>query len=250
MSQAQPAIAITGRGCVLPGALSPQALWDAVIHRRDLTRPMTHLDLEMTPDEALAGGFRGGAIDGFGPCLEALQGEFPDLALETLDPVFTWTLQAAREAVREAGGLWAKPKRTGLILANLSYPTRGKIRLAGAYAQTGAFEGDLRNAFNSGAPARFVADALGIKGTAFSLDAACASSLYALHLASLKLRLGELDQVELGACQRLVHELTAQRIADEEEGPCRQRTGRDDDQHDDRCGEPGPEAPGHQRTAR
>ena len=195
MSQAQPAIAITGRGCVLPGALSPQALWDAVIHRRDLTRPMTHLDLEMTPDEALAGGFRGGAIDGFGPCLEALQGEFPDLALETLDPVFTWTLQAAREAVREAGGLWAKPKRTGLILANLSYPTRGKIRLAGAYAQTGAFEGDLRNAFNSGAPARFVADALGIKGTAFSLDAACASSLYALHLASLKLRLGELDQV-------------------------------------------------------
>ncbi|MBR9833678.1 MAG: hypothetical protein GYB42_00450 [Alphaproteobacteria bacterium] len=95
MSQAQPAIAITGRGCVLPGALSPQALWDAVIHHRDLTRPMTHLDLEMTPDEALAGGFRGGAIDGFGPYLESLQGALPHLALETLDPVFTWTLQAA-----------------------------------------------------------------------------------------------------------------------------------------------------------
>ncbi|MBK9655584.1 MAG: hypothetical protein IPO66_08935 [Rhodanobacteraceae bacterium] len=30
-------IAIVGRACVLPGALSPEALWQAVVEGRDLT---------------------------------------------------------------------------------------------------------------------------------------------------------------------------------------------------------------------
>ena len=30
-------IAIIGQSCILPGALSPDALWDAVVNGRDLT---------------------------------------------------------------------------------------------------------------------------------------------------------------------------------------------------------------------
>ncbi|MDP6947085.1 MAG: polyketide synthase, partial [Myxococcota bacterium] len=50
-------------------------------------------------------------------------------------------------------------------------------------AMTGLEKTDPRNRFMSGLPAQLVARALGLGGPAFALDAACASSLYAIKLA-------------------------------------------------------------------
>ncbi|WP_269210885.1 beta-ketoacyl synthase N-terminal-like domain-containing protein [Mycobacterium simiae] len=101
-----------------------------------------------------------------------------------LDPLYLWTMHAARQAIEDAG--WALgdvPGRTGLVLGNLSYPTRTLTDLAEEVWSGRTPAVDRRNRFCSGLPAALAADALGITAGAFSLDAACASSLYAIKLA-------------------------------------------------------------------
>ena len=46
-------IAIVGRACVLPGALSPAQLWDAVAEGRDLIEPVPPERWQIDPAEAL-----------------------------------------------------------------------------------------------------------------------------------------------------------------------------------------------------
>jgi acyl transferase domain-containing protein len=54
----------------------------------------------------------------------------------------------------------------------------------------------------SGLTARLAATALGLDGPAFALDAACASSLYAIKLACDRLHDGSADLMLAGADQR------------------------------------------------
>ena len=61
---------------------------------------------------------------------------------------------------------------------------------------------DPLNAFPAGLPARLLARALGLSATAFTLDAACASSLYALKLAVDELRSGRADAMLTGGLSR------------------------------------------------
>ncbi|HRF98886.1 MAG TPA: beta-ketoacyl synthase N-terminal-like domain-containing protein, partial [Aggregatilineales bacterium] len=58
------------------------------------------------------------------------------------------------------------------------------------------------NASMSGSPAGIIAKALGLGGTHFALDAACASSLYALKLACDYLSAGKADMMLAGAASR------------------------------------------------
>lgn len=55
------------------------------------------------------------------------------------------------------------------------------------------------NRFNSGLPAHLTAHALGLGGGAFALDAACASSLYAIKLACDRLHDRSADRMVAGA---------------------------------------------------
>ena len=59
-----------------------------------------------------------------------------------------------------------------------------------------------RNAFPAGAPARLTRDSLGLGGSAYTLDAACASSLYAIKLACDELRTGRADAMLAGGVSR------------------------------------------------
>src|SRR5688572_9816370 len=93
-------IAIVGRGCVLPGAHSPDALVDAVLAGRDLVssappeRWGVGRDLALTPDPARsadrAWSDRGGYVTGFDFAAEAARDPFRRDAedLLALDPLF------------------------------------------------------------------------------------------------------------------------------------------------------------------
>lgn len=194
-----PPIAIIGHACVLPGALSPAELWRAVVAGRDLLCPVPDGYWRLDPARVLAPQAaehtvtdRGGYIRGFDAQFDASGFACPPQDLAGLDPVVLWLAHCGREALREAGLDVAPAARCGLIAGNLSYPTAGLT----AYAEAVWLDRDRpnpANRFSSGLPARLAARALGLHGPAFCLDAACASSLYAVKLACDQLNDGAAD---------------------------------------------------------
>ena len=220
-------IAIVGRAVVLPGALSPEALWDAVVSGRDLvgTAPegrwgVGRADiLTPDPDDAAdrAWSERGGYVHGFSQVWKPDGFQIPAEELAGLDPLVHWSLHTARAALADAGiapGADAL-RRCGAIFGNLGFPSSGMSRFAEgiwldgmpgfgpeAAATAGLPDTDPRNRFMSGLPALLMAKALGLGGVGFTLDAACASSLYALKLACDRLQDGSADLMLAGAVNR------------------------------------------------
>jgi acyl transferase domain-containing protein/3-hydroxymyristoyl/3-hydroxydecanoyl-(acyl carrier protein) dehydratase len=221
MSSFEP-IAIVGRSCVLPGALSPEALFEAVREARVLigeapegawgidSRKLIASRATGPGDEYVVSN-RGGYVRGFDEIFD--DGAFADRIdrPERLDPLTKWLLHCAGVALGEAG-VDSPPPGTGLVIGNLSYPTVGHTRFVqdfwlgeGDNAPRPGLAGvtsDPRNRFSSGAPAHIVAAAYGLTGDAFALDAACASSLYALEIACRRLQNREADLMLAGGVAR------------------------------------------------
>jgi acyl transferase domain-containing protein/3-hydroxymyristoyl/3-hydroxydecanoyl-(acyl carrier protein) dehydratase/1-acyl-sn-glycerol-3-phosphate acyltransferase len=194
-------IAIVGASCIVPGALSPAELWRNVLAGRDLlTTPPPgywgldpHSMLHGTRDRvaSIAGGYVHGFEAVFNP------GEF-DEDMSDLDPLFHWTLWGAREALRAAGIDDARPSAcAGLVLGNLGYPSRSMVRFAETLWLGGEAHG-ARNRFHFGLPAQLAARVLKLGLGGFSIDAACASSLYAIKLACDKLHDRQADLMLAG----------------------------------------------------
>ena len=200
-------IAIVGRGCVLPGALTPQELWEAIKEGRDLfcSPPQGAVRVSKETIEKLARAyqkkisiFRGGFVRGFADAFDPGGFGVPPELLLSLDPLFQWSVHAGRQALLEAG-LKAPLGQVGgkslFVLANLGYPSL----LFSSYAERvwlenqGGFLGgkapsllglpdvEPKNRFSLGYAALLTAKALGLRD-GFGLDAACASSLYAVKL--------------------------------------------------------------------
>lgn len=221
MSSFEP-IAIVGRACVLPGALSPEALFEAVREARVLIDEAPEgawgLDSRrLLADRAPGPGAehvvsnRGGYVRGFDDVFDAaaFAERVPDV--HRLDPLTQWLLHCTKTALAEAG-VEAAPPGTGLVVGNLSYPTVEHTRFVedvwlghGVNAPKPGLAGvtsDPRNRFSSGGPTHVVAQAFGLTGDVFALDAACASSLYALDIACRRLRDRESDLMLAGGVAR------------------------------------------------
>ena len=203
-------IAIVGRGCVLPGALTPEQFWDNIASGRvslDAVRP-EEWRLPPTgpgPGRAATAGLVRGFADVFDP--EGFAEDAEQVA--AYDPALQWVLHAGRAALREAGD-HASPARTGLILGNLGYPSRSlaayaeRVWLADHPELLAALPevrgaGDPRARFCSGLWAHTAANALGLEGGSLALDAACASALYASKIACDRLHDGTADLMLAGA---------------------------------------------------
>ena len=199
-------IAIVGRACLLPGARSPEALWSNVRAAADgvSAAPRGRWGVEAEriacsaddpqPDRVWTD--RGGYVRDLQFDPEGF--EVPAQSLRGLDPVFLWALHTSRAALRDAG-FDRTPARAGAIFGNLGFPTRGMS--AFAEAVWGATEDDVdpRNRFGAGLPALLLGRALGLEAPALALDAACASSLYAIKYACDRLHDGEADVMLAGA---------------------------------------------------
>ena len=215
-------IAIVGRSCVLPGALTPEALFEAARDGVVLVRAAPEGAWRLDSDRLIREGSpgtgteyvvsnRGGYVTGFDEVFDATRFATRIEAPERLDVLTQWLLHCAGVALAEAGVI-EPPPRSGLIIGNLSYPTVEHTRFVEDYwlgAGRGAplrgragVSSDARNRFSSGYPAHIVADAFGLTGDAFALDAACASSLYALEIACRRLQDGEADLMLAGGVAR------------------------------------------------
>ncbi len=213
-----PPIAIVGRACVLPGALSPNALWERVVAGDDLITQVPHDRWQIDPADVMCDGpagsddrtwsDRGGYVRGFDSVFDPSGFGIPADEIVALDPVFQWTFHTAREALRDAGHDRADASRFGAVFGNLSFPSAGMaafvqaVTLRDLGVDVADSEIDLagaRNRFTSGLPALLLERALGLGVGAFALDAACASSLYAIKLACDRLHDGVADLMLAGA---------------------------------------------------
>ena len=221
-------IAIVGLSCLLPDAQSPDVFWENLMSGKDSTSQARVADFgtepslfydptKGNPDKtySLKGGYiRDFAFDATGYCLA------PDV-LTRLDPLAQASLYAAKQALQHSGDLQNESLRSrcGLVLGNLSFPTRASYQLFEPMYQQIVEPAvqellgvpDLRlpkqenapvdgsNAQTASLPALVVAKALGLSSSCFAIDAACSSSLYAIKLACDSLLLGQTDMMLAGA---------------------------------------------------
>lgn len=218
MSQKFEPIAIVGRGCILPGCRSPEALWETVAEGRSQITEAPAGDWRISMERVLdsasdhykadhAWTDKGGYIRGFADLFDANATSLDAGLIVRLDPVFQWSIYAAQQAMAEVRSGNTGTERAGLILGNLSYPTRLHSRLAEQswlYRLVGKrppADTDVHalNRFMSGLPAMLAAKACNFAGGSLALDAACASGLYAIKIACDRLQDGRADLMLAGA---------------------------------------------------
>lgn len=130
-----------------------------------------------------------------------------------LDPVFGLTLGTVREAWLHLQNPQVDSGRVGLILGNLALPSSHSSRSTHAYVGACLAEQVFRQAWNesptppadmdpAGNPVRLAAKVMGFGGPTLAIDAACASSLYALALAARALLDGRADAMLAGGVAR------------------------------------------------
>jgi acyl transferase domain-containing protein len=181
-------VAIVGEGAVLPGALSPAALWSVVAQRARVYGPVPAETLGLTGEGTRVAG----RVTDFDTVFDPARAKFSAVECAALDPVAAWPLHAALQAWDAAGQPAARAGRAGVILANLAYPSRAYVAFADRHWR-GDAPGDPRSVLNASYPAELIARTLGLSGPVFSLDAACASSLYALEIACRRLHTRAID---------------------------------------------------------
>ncbi|MEF9915409.1 beta-ketoacyl synthase N-terminal-like domain-containing protein [Streptomyces sp. P5-A9] len=210
-------IAIVGTGCVLPDALDPAAFYANVAAAHSSLRPVPDGRWRTPAASAMAApGLTadrtwsdiGGYVEGFDEVFDPSGFDLDDALIGSLDPLFRWVLYSGGQALREAGFDGPQPG-AGLVLGNLSFPSESMA----AYAEDVWWEAQpLRvgrrtrpaphNRFTSGLPAHLAAAALGLGRGSFALDAACASSLYAIKLACDRLHDHTADLMLAGGVNR------------------------------------------------
>jgi acyl transferase domain-containing protein/3-hydroxymyristoyl/3-hydroxydecanoyl-(acyl carrier protein) dehydratase len=216
---AEPRIAIVGMGGLFPGARSLDEFWQNVVAGIDASRevppgrwPFDAADV-IAPGTAVADRVphsRAYYLNEI-PC-ESTELDIDAGLLSRLDPAFRLILAAGVQAFRDARTDSVNRQRVGVILGHIALPTESASALAveilgPALLEKLGVRNDLPhveplNRYVAGLPAGVLAKALGLGGGCFTLDAACASSLYALKLAADELRAGRADLMLTGGAAR------------------------------------------------
>jgi len=214
-------VVIVSMGAVLPGAPSVQAFGELVARGQDAAtavpphRWVLPPDVAVAPEGAVADrvrSTRAGVLDD-AVWQRPLPEAFDLLPHEraSLDPSVLVLLAAAAEAWMPLGAV--DRERTAVVLGNIVLPTDGANALS-QWVVGRALEERLGlhpsaepppsmwNRWVAGMPAGVLARALGLGGDAFTLDAACASSLFAMQIAADKLQRREADLVLTGGLSR------------------------------------------------
>lgn len=216
-------IAIVGIGAVFPDAPDLEAFWANVVNGRSAAREVPKGRWTLPTDQACSPGAptpdrvysnRACLIDSE-PHVDATDLDLPADVLRELDPSVRLLLAAGMSAFQDSTGAGAEPARTGVILGNLALPTETSSaitrewlgqtfeeRVLGQNAARKPRPVHPLNRYVTGLPAGVLAKALRLGGGSFTLDAACASSLYALKLAADELRSGRMDAVLAGGLSR------------------------------------------------
>ncbi|MGP3913684.1 type I polyketide synthase [Nonomuraea sp. 10N515B] len=190
-------IAIVGAACRLPGAESPADLWQIVSGGRDVvgTIPQDRFDLDATSGrrpEVLEGA--GGYLDDIAGFDSRFFGVTPFEALR-MDPQQRILLEVTWEALDDAG-LPAESlagSATGVYTSLLPSGYWDLLRSAGMYDMHAALGAAVSGIF----PGR-ISTKLDLRGPSMGVEAACATSLMAVHVACRALWSGEIDLAIVG----------------------------------------------------
>src|SRR5262245_8498759 len=150
---------------------------------------------------------RGYFLDPFAPDLTGF--DIPGEFVASLDPLFHLVLDVGGRAWRSCRTTALDRRKVGVVLGNICLPTDRSNDLCREYLG-GPFREALPkspkthplNRYVAGLPAGVLAKALGFGLGTFTLDAACASSLYAIKLAVDELVSGRADAMLAGGCSR------------------------------------------------
>lgn len=202
-------IAIVGMGCRFPGgADDPVAFWRLLQRKADAITevPKDRWDIERfhssdlaAPGKMLArqGGFVSNLYDFDAPFFHIS----PREAL-TLDPQQRLLLELGWEALEQGGiapdSLAGQPVGLFIGISSIDYWQRAlaqKPEAIDAYLATGN---------SHSVAAGRLSFLLGVTGPSIAVDAACASSLVAVHLACQSLRQGECNQALAGGVNRII----------------------------------------------
>ncbi len=221
-------VAIVGIGGIFPRSATLQQFWSNIQAGIDTAREVPPGRWILANDDAFdprsgvpdrVYSLRGCFIEDFYFDADGLQ--LDSSLLSQLDPMYHLALHAGRQAWRDAVTTTLDRTRVGVILGNIALPTDKASALTvellgpGIAAQLGGGLApqvllDARsessthplNRSVAGLPAALLAKGLGLGGGGFALDAACASSLYALKLAADELLAGRADAMLTGGVSR------------------------------------------------
>ncbi|HSO18068.1 MAG TPA: polyketide synthase, partial [Desulfosarcina sp.] len=216
-------IAVVGMDGIFPGALDLETFWRNIVDGIDCSAPVPEqrwispstdrLRGDPVPDRAYARhaclihDFR------FDPAAFRLDPDFT----RGLDPVHHLTLTAGKRAVSGCRTADVDPRRVDVILAAIALPTDGASafsrHILGRFIERRLFAPhsatsttvtpiDALASRVDGLPAALLAAEMGFGGDSFTLDAACASSIYAVKLACDALDAGRTDMVVSGGVSR------------------------------------------------
>ena len=220
-------IAIVGIGALFPGSTDVGQFWNHVRAGHDLAREVpagrwalpTQQVYSKTPAPDRVYSTRGCFVDDFNFDPTGLN--LSPALLAGLDPMFHLLLGAGQSAWNDAITGSIDPRRAGVIIGNIALPTdaisdfseeilqvawasRPCLPLRKNMGET-PMPPSITNPLNryvAGLPAGLLAKALGLGGGSYTLDAACASSLYALKLAVDELQSGRADLMLTGGLSR------------------------------------------------
>jgi PfaB family protein len=215
-------VAIVGIGGIFPDAPDLDHFWDNIIHGRSATCEVPPGTWPISAQTAFASetaaadhvySLRGCFINHIPSQANLSDLNIDQSLLKELDPLFHLLLHAGKQAFDDARTDLLDRSRVGVIIGNLALPSEKSALLARQWLGR-TFEEKLLgrsherltaeplNRYVAGLPAGVLAQALGIGGGSFTLDAACASSLYAIKLAADELLSGRADAMLTGGLSR------------------------------------------------
>lgn len=215
-------VAVVGIGGIFPDAPDLERYWDNIRQGHSATREVPDGRWAISPDtvyDPTVGAVdhvysrRGCFIDTLPPLADLTDLNLAPEQLHGLDPLFHLLLHAGHRAFCDGITAPLDKNRVGVIIGNLALPSEQSAvlsrqllgqtfveKLLGHSLPTTTT--DPRNRYVAGLPAGILAHALGLGGGSCTLDAACASSLYAIKLAMDELLAGRADAMLTGGVSR------------------------------------------------
>lgn len=220
-------IAIVGIGGIFPDAQTLDQFWTNITQGHSAARevPPGRWPLELDDIYAPERGLPDKVYSKRGCYITDFEFDFERLQLDPtlipqLDPVFHLALHATRDALRDANLMEFDHSRTGVIIGNIALPTEKTSAITAEIlgrkfeeqvlssvasihkGKTPSLQTHPLNRYAVGMVAGMIAKAFGLGGGSFTVDGACAASLYALKFAMNDLQTGRADvMLTGGACR-------------------------------------------------
>ncbi len=215
-------IAITGIGGIFPGAKNLDEFWQMIVDGRSAAKKVPLGRWPEDGDKYHGENFEADKVGTLNCCaIEELPENYEGLNVDLerikgFDPLYKLILQAGRDAFFDTNRDNLDLNRVQVILANIVLPTDSTSEITRhlnmsiiksqmenkVLNKEDLLVTDPMNRFSAEMPAGLLASALGLGGGGYTLDAACASSLYAIKYACDELCARRADAVLTGGVSR------------------------------------------------